>query len=162
MLRVQGGVSRNQFPTFDAEFKFAKIQNSHVWWGGGGMVSGNKFPTFEAESKFVKKKKKNFAKNFLSFQAKKCLGIVLDFEYQVVHIYEVYANHKNKRDSNSPVHSIYSLHNQSQATLDLEFFITAHIRRMGEGTVFSLFVSSYLDGGLQHPRSGWGGTPSQV
>ena len=41
MLRVGGwvvGVGGNQFPTFDAEFKFAKIQNSHVeggWvWGG--------------------------------------------------------------------------------------------------------------------------------
>ena len=34
-----GGVDGNQFPTFDAEFKFAKIQNSHVedgWVGGGG------------------------------------------------------------------------------------------------------------------------------
>ena len=33
-----GGIGGNQFPTFDAEFKFAKIQNSHVeggWVGGG-------------------------------------------------------------------------------------------------------------------------------
>ena len=36
---------------------------------------------------------REFAKNFLSFQAKKCLGMVLDFEYQVVRVYEVYANH---------------------------------------------------------------------
>ena len=59
-------------------------------------------------------------------------------------------------------------------------FITARIRRMGEGTVFSLFVSSHLGGGIPqsglggvphpksgqgvpHPRSGWGeGYPSQV
>ena len=35
-----GGCHGNQFPTFDAEFKFAKIQNSHVWWvgGWGGVV----------------------------------------------------------------------------------------------------------------------------
>ena len=70
--------------------------------------------------------------------------------------------------------------------------ITARIRRMGEGTVFSLFVSPHLRGGgypisglggggvypisglgrgypipglaggVPHPRSGQGGTPSQV
>ena len=37
MLRVGGwggGVGGNQFPTFDAELKFAKIQNSHVEGGG--------------------------------------------------------------------------------------------------------------------------------
>ena len=35
---------------FDAEFKFAKIQNSHVegGWGGGGLVE------FDAEFKFAK------------------------------------------------------------------------------------------------------------
>ena len=45
---------------------------------------------------------------------------------------------------------------------------------MGEGTVFSLFVSSHLDGGREYPISGLGrgrypipglgggGTPSQV
>ena len=79
-----GGVRGNQFPTFDAEFKFAKIQNSHVWSGGGGvggvvetnfqllMLSsnllkskipmsggeggfhGNQFLTFNAEFKFAK------------------------------------------------------------------------------------------------------------
>ena len=45
----------NQFPTFNAEFKFAKIQNSHVQdgWVGGG-VGGNQFPTFDAEFKFAK------------------------------------------------------------------------------------------------------------
>ena len=43
---------------------------------------------------------------------------------------------------------------------------TARIRRMGEGTVFSLFVSPHLDGEgggwVSHPRSRWGGTPSWV
>ena len=31
-----GGGWWNQLSTFDAEFKFAKIQNSHFWVGGGG------------------------------------------------------------------------------------------------------------------------------
>ena len=48
-----GGCWWNQFPTFDAESKFAKIPNSHVRWGGGG-VWWNQFPTFDAESKFAK------------------------------------------------------------------------------------------------------------
>ena len=45
----------------------------------------------------------------------------------------------------------------------LKCFITARIRRMGEGTVFSLFVSSHLGGGVPPPQV-WlgGGTPSQV
>ena len=41
MLRVGGvGAHGNQFPTFDAQFKFAKIQHSHVK-GGGGLVETN-------------------------------------------------------------------------------------------------------------------------
>ena len=36
--------------------------------------------------------------------------------------------------------------------------ITAHIRRMGEGTVFSLFVSSHL-GGQGPPIQTWDGVP---
>ena len=41
--------------------------------------------------------------------------------------------------------------------------ITAHIRRMGKGTVFSLFVSPHLDrvGGVSLPRSRQGGTPGR-
>ena len=35
-----GGGWWNQLSTFDAEFKFAKIQNSHVRWGGGGVRGG--------------------------------------------------------------------------------------------------------------------------
>ena len=38
MFRAQGGgvgAHGNQFPTFDAEFKFAKIQNSYVKGGIG-------------------------------------------------------------------------------------------------------------------------------
>ena len=57
MLRVGEwgeGEGGNQFPTFDAEFKFAKIQNSHV--EGGGGRGWNQFPTFDAESKFSKNK----------------------------------------------------------------------------------------------------------
>ena len=47
----------NQFPTFDAEFKFAKILNSHVQWGwgwGGGGGWWNQLLTFDAEFKFAK------------------------------------------------------------------------------------------------------------
>ena len=40
---------------------------------------------------------------------------------------------------------------------------TARIRRMEEGTVFSLFVSSHLDIGVPQPGvDGWGGYPGQV
>ena len=53
---------------FDAEFKFAKNQNSHVEGGGGQLVE------FDAESKFALKNF-FFAKNFLSFQTK--IGMVL-------------------------------------------------------------------------------------
>ena len=35
-----GGCRGNQFPIFDAEFKFAKIQNSHVEGGVGGGGRG--------------------------------------------------------------------------------------------------------------------------
>ena len=56
MSRVRGGSWWNQFPTFDVESKFAKIQNSQVeggWvWVGGGWW--NQFPTFDAESTFAK------------------------------------------------------------------------------------------------------------
>ena len=31
-----GGIGNDQFPTFDAESKFAKIQKSHYSGGGGG------------------------------------------------------------------------------------------------------------------------------
>ena len=45
MLRVGGGggACGNQFPTFDPEFKFPKIQNSHVegGWVGGGVMETN-------------------------------------------------------------------------------------------------------------------------
>ena len=43
MLRVGGGLTE-----FDAEFKFAKIQNSYVEGGGGGLSE------FDAEFKFAK------------------------------------------------------------------------------------------------------------
>ena len=58
MLRVGGEGWWNQFPTFDVESKFAKIQNSHVQWGqeGGWGHWWNQFPTFDAESKFFFRK----------------------------------------------------------------------------------------------------------
>ena len=80
ILCVGGG----GFVEFDAEFKFAKIQSSQFGWGGGWW---NQISTFDAESKFAKKKKIFFAKNFLSFRAKMCLGMVFDSEYQVVRLY---------------------------------------------------------------------------
>ena len=46
-----GGCWWNQLSTFDAEFKFAKIQNSHVRWGRGGWW--NQLSTFDAEFKFA-------------------------------------------------------------------------------------------------------------
>ena len=65
--------------------------------GEGGLVETN-FQLLMLSPNLLKYKKnftRGFAENFLSFQAKKCLGMVLDFEYQVVHVYTVYANHKN-------------------------------------------------------------------
>ena len=32
------GGGKGGFAEFDVEFKFAKIQNSHLWGGGGGLV----------------------------------------------------------------------------------------------------------------------------
>ena len=66
---------------FDAEFKFAKIQNPHVEGGGGGLME------FNAESKFAKKK--IFGKKFSKFLDKNWNGFVLDFEYRVGPLYEV-------------------------------------------------------------------------
>ena len=43
---LRGGVGGNQFLTFDAEFKFAKIKKSHV--GGGALVETN-FQLFDPE-----------------------------------------------------------------------------------------------------------------
>ena len=71
------------FAEFDVEFKSAKIQNSHG--GGGGWL--NQFPTFDAESKFAIKKKKFktiFCKKFSKFSGITWNGFVLDFEYRVV------------------------------------------------------------------------------
>ena len=67
------------FTEFDAEFKFANIQNSHFVWGGVQllMLSPNLL------------KKKKFCKKFSKFSDKKHNGFVLDFEYQVVRLYEV-------------------------------------------------------------------------
>ena len=45
------------FTEFDAEFKFTKIQKSHLWGVGGGGVCGgwwNQLLTFDAEFKFAK------------------------------------------------------------------------------------------------------------
>ena len=50
MLRA--GVVETNFQLFDAEFKFPKIQHSHVEGGKGACE--NQFPTFYAQFKFAK------------------------------------------------------------------------------------------------------------
>ena len=106
LLKSKIPMLRGGFVEFDAEFKFAKIQNSHVQgWGGGGswnlMLSSNllksKIPMlkrwggglveFDAEFKFAKIK--NFCEKISKFSGKNWNGFVLDFEYQVVRLYEV-------------------------------------------------------------------------
>ena len=52
-IMVGVGVGDDQFPTFDSEFRFAKILKSHYGWGEG-LVSDDQFPTFDAESEFAK------------------------------------------------------------------------------------------------------------
>ena len=49
-ISILGGARGNQFPTFDAQFKFAKIQNSHV---EGGVVETN-FQLLMLSSNFLK------------------------------------------------------------------------------------------------------------
>ena len=61
------------FAEFDVEFKFAKIQNSHLCVGGGGGW-WNQFPTFDAESKFALKKKIFFCEKFSKFSGKNVPG----------------------------------------------------------------------------------------
>ena len=59
--------------------KIPNLVRGGGWW--------NQISTFDMLSpNLLKKKKFLFAKNFLSFQAKMCLGMVFDFEYQVVRI----------------------------------------------------------------------------
>ena len=52
-IRYIGG---NKFPTFDAEFKFAKIQNSHVEGGGGGWLVETNFQLLMLSSNLLKSK----------------------------------------------------------------------------------------------------------
>ena len=49
----------NQFPTFDADFKFAKIQNSHVeggWVDGWGGLMETNFQLLMLSSNLLKSK----------------------------------------------------------------------------------------------------------
>ena len=75
---VGGGVGGNQFSTFDAESKFAKIPKSHGMGGGGGgggreqLVETN-FQLLMQSPNLIKSKKKftrGFAENFLVFGQK--------------------------------------------------------------------------------------------
>ena len=89
-----GGVSWK----LDAKSKFAKIQSSHFQGGGKGRgFMEINFQLLMLNPNLLTKKKNFFVNNFLSFRAKMCLGMVFGFEYQVVGIYEVYANHKKKK-----------------------------------------------------------------
>ena len=51
-----GGACGNQFPTFDAESKFAKIQNSHVQVGGGGGLMEINFQLLMQSPNLLKSK----------------------------------------------------------------------------------------------------------
>ena len=51
-----GGCWLNQLSTFDAEFKFAKIQNSHVRLEGGGEIGGTNFQLLMLSSNLLKSK----------------------------------------------------------------------------------------------------------
>ena len=73
-----GGGWWNQLATFDAEFKVAKNQNFHVWWGGGGETN---FQLLMLSPNLLKK---SFCEQFSKFSGKNVNGFVLDFEYQVV------------------------------------------------------------------------------
>ena len=79
---------RGGFTEYDAEFKSAQIQNSHLWGGGGG-VGGTNFQLLMMSSNVQKKKKNFFWEKFSKFSDKKHNGFVLDFEYQVVRLYFV-------------------------------------------------------------------------
>ena len=116
-LSGKSGKSKNQIPCFPCAV--ATLPQSLVrgpFWGagggggnrmktspcfgsshfrGGGGVGGTNFQLLMPSPK-IALKKNFFAKNFLSFQAKMCLAMVLDYEYHVVRIYEVYSNHKKK------------------------------------------------------------------
>ena len=51
-----GGGWWNQLSTFDTEFKFAKIQNSYVQWGGGQGVGRTNFQLLMLSSNLLKSK----------------------------------------------------------------------------------------------------------
>ena len=98
------------FTEFDAEFKFAKIQNSHLWGEGEGsqnlMLSSNFLktkipicggggggvPTFDAESKFALKKKNFFCEEFSKFSGKNWNVFVLGFEYRKSKLLRMFGN----------------------------------------------------------------------
>ena len=129
---------------FDVEFKFAKIQNSHLWgvgvsWnlmlssnllkskipicGRGGGIGGTNFQLLMLSPNLLKKKKKIFfVKNFLSFWAKMCLGMVFDFEYRVVR---------------------YTKYSESQQLITANFLlVTVHILCMNYPN--KLFYNSFI------------------
>ena len=56
-IPISGGVGGwGGFAEFDVEFKFAKIQNSHLWGGGGGGGGGTNFQLLMLSPNLLKKK----------------------------------------------------------------------------------------------------------
>ena len=76
-----GGGSRNLM--LSSNLLKSKIPMSGGGGGRGGGVGGTSFQLLMPSSNLLKKKN-FFAKNFRSFWAKMCLGMVFNFEYRVV------------------------------------------------------------------------------
>ena len=93
----KGGGGGGWWPTFDAESRNANIKKYPFLQLGGG-VSDQLLMLSPNLLKSKKKITRGFAEHFLSFQAKKCLGMN-GFGLRVpscsrIRVYDVYANHK--------------------------------------------------------------------
>ena len=107
MVRAFTNPQKIKIHFFTVNFKFSKSSPKLIFpfsgGGGGGRRGGlveTNFQLLMLSPNLLKSKKKKitrgFAEIFLSFQAKKFLGMVLDFEYQVARVFLVYANHNNE------------------------------------------------------------------
>ena len=95
------------------------------------------------------------------------IPVVLQFTGNNVRYRSNTYRNSNSRPQYCSIHQIY--YAVRRLKIDNFCLITARIRRMGEGTVFSLAVHTSTGGRLPHlaeggtpPRSRQGGTPSQV
>ena len=97
-----GGVGGWQRPILKSQLQIFSMSSPEVKFtfsGGGGLVMTN-FQLLMLSPNLLKSKKIVFYKGFAeNFWPKKCLGMVLGFEYQV---FRVYANHKKKRKKKVP------------------------------------------------------------